>query len=136
MKKPRFHPDTDPLLMLLDAMTQGSTEGIVERQEEQGQRSFVDSDTLPANLTGQKILEDAGVKFLGPVEGDDLFQYVELPEGWKKEATDHSMWSKLLDAEGNERASIFYKAASYDRDAFCNAVTEDFKVDYTGLPKE
>lgn len=129
MKKPRYEPDTDPFFMLLDAMSRGSTDGLIERQEEQGQQSFVGSDTLPMDLgnvflpgepDGKAILEAAGVKFLGPVEGDDLFQYVELPDGWKKEATDHSMWSKLLDAEGNERASIFYKAAFYDRNAFAS----------------
>ena len=123
MKKPQYNPDADPLLMFLDAMSQGSTEGVIERQEERGQKSFVSSDTLPTEISDKdkEILEAAGVKFLDPVEGDDLFRYVELPEGWKKEATDHSMWSKLLDAEGNERASIFYKAASYDRTAFVHA---------------
>jgi len=49
---------------------------------------------------------------------DDLFTSVTLPEGWHKEATEHAMWSKLIDDQGRERASIFYKAAFYDRSAF------------------
>jgi hypothetical protein len=43
---------------------------------------------------------------------------VSLPPGWKVVPTDHSMWSDLVDAKGEKRASIFYKAAFYDRDAF------------------
>lgn len=31
--------------------------------------------------------------------------------------TEHSMWSKLIDSDGLERASVFYKAAFYDRNA-------------------
>ena len=58
-------------------------------------------------------------------EVDDLFVEVTLPAGWKKEATDHSMWSKLVDDKGRERASIFYKAAFYDRDAHIN-ITQRF----------
>jgi hypothetical protein len=43
---------------------------------------------------------------------------VKLPEGWHIKATDHSMWSNLVDDKGRNRASIFYKAAFYDREAF------------------
>lgn len=70
-----------------------------------------------SDYDAKAILEAAGVKFLGVVEGDCMFQYVELPQGWKRVATDHSMWSKLVDDKGRERASIFYKASFYDRSA-------------------
>lgn len=102
----------------------GGNPRAIERQEAEGQTSFVESDTLPIDFgmfdkgEGKTALEKAGVKFLGPVEGDALFNYVRLPSGWKKEATtDHSMWSHLLDDRGRKRASIFYKAAFYDRRA-------------------
>lgn len=62
-------------------------------------------------------MEKWGFKFHGPVEGDGLFQYVTLPDGWKKVETDHAMWSHLVDDKGRKRASIFYKAAFYDRSA-------------------
>ncbi len=107
---------------LVDAMARGRSEAILH-QEAQGQRSFVGSDTLPTDIgrhsdyDAKAILEAAGVKFLGIVEGDEMFQYVEFPLGWKKVATDHSMWSKLVDDKGRARASIFYKAAFYDRSA-------------------
>ena len=95
----------------------------IEEQEAQGQKSFVESTTLPTKIKcasggdPKAILEAAGVKFLGVVEGDSMFQYAELPLGCKKVATDHSMWSKLVDDKGHERAMIFYKAAFYDRSA-------------------
>lgn len=111
----------DGLDLLARAMATGSSSDAILGQEAAGQQSFVKSTTLPAEIRGKEILEAAGVKFLGPVEGDDLFQYVELPEGWKKEPTDHSMWSKLVDEQGRERASIFYKAAFYDRRAHASA---------------
>ena len=53
-------------------------------------------------------------------EYDDLFWNVELPKGWKIEATDHNMWNNLFDDKGRKRANFFYKAAFYDRDAFIN----------------
>ena len=53
-------------------------------------------------------------------EYDDLFYNVELPEGWHIKATDHTMWNNLFDNKGRKRASFFYKAAFYDRDAFIN----------------
>lgn len=114
--------------MLLEAMVRGSSDGLIEAQEARGQRSFVGSDTLPRD-TGHTPIDWArlGIKLLGNVDGDDLFQYVELPAGWKKQATAHSMWSKLCDEQGRERASIFYKAAFYDRGAHMHLTTR-FRV--------
>jgi hypothetical protein len=74
-------------------------------------------------------LEAAGVKFLGPVENDPIFQRVELPAGWKKEPTEHSMWSRLLDERNRARAGIFFKAAFYDRSAHL-ALTCRYSVAY------
>jgi hypothetical protein len=99
-----------------------ATPGGIEAQEAQGQQSFVASTTLPIRInTGErKDLEIFGVKFGDPV--DDLFCEAQLPEGWHKEATEHSMWSRLLDNQGRERATIFYKAAFYDRNAHISLV--------------
>lgn len=101
------------------AMTVG-TGNAIEIQEARGQTEFVNSETLPTQMgrEDQQALEQAGFKFLGAVPGDPIFQYVEMPAGWKKVATDHAMWSNLVDDKGRVRASIFYKAAFYDRDAF------------------
>jgi len=128
----------DPLAVLAYAMVMGSSVAI-EHQEAQGQRQFVESDTLPMDIRGEEraILETFGVKFLGAVPGDDAFQYVELPLGWRKTPTDHSMWSELMDEKGRKRASIFYKAAHYDRRAnlsLCHRFS--VKFDYDRLKRE
>lgn len=101
----------------MDNFLVAATPGGIEAQERQGQRHFTQSSTLPKKCIGctWEQIEQAGI-----VRGDDvddLFVRVQLPAGWKVEPTDHSMWSKLLDDRGRERASMFYKAAFYDRDA-------------------
>jgi hypothetical protein len=99
--------------------TLGGNPGAIKAQEARGQQELVNAAVLPAECSAddRTALEAAGVVFGDPVEGDDLFINVTLPEGWKKQATDHAMWSELLDAEGKVRANIFYKAAFYDRRA-------------------
>lgn len=107
------------MTLFLDAISSRGSSGSVEQQEAQGQTSFVNSETLPTDMDKEDktALESCGVKFLDKVEGDEMFQYVELPQGWKKQPTDHSMWSYLVDEQGRKRAAIFYKAAFYDRSA-------------------
>jgi hypothetical protein len=97
-----------------------ATPGGIEAQEARGQQDFVNSTTLPIkfNYGNREQFEQMGIVFGEPV--DDLFCEAQLPEGWRKEPTDHSMWSDLLDDKGRKRASIFYKAAFYDRSAFLN----------------
>lgn len=119
MRKPintaKQHLD-DPLAFLGDAMVMGPSAAI-EHQEALGQRSFVGSDTMPTEGDGKEVLESFGFKFLGPVEGDPIFQFVEMPKGWKKVPTDHSMWSYIHDEQDRKRVAVFYKAAFYDRSA-------------------
>jgi hypothetical protein len=68
---------------------------------------------------------------------DDLFWNVQLPEGWEIKATDHTMWNELLDNKGRRRASFFYKASFYDRDAFINFGTRfQVGVDHIADPNE
>lgn len=96
----------------------------IEDQEKREQQKMIAVTKLPKSfsmysgekLSVRKCYEKLGIKIVK--EYDDLFYDVELPEGWKIKATNHSMWSKLLDEKGRERASIFYKGAFYDRDAF------------------
>lgn len=98
------------------------TPGGIEAQEAQGQKTFVNSSTLPKDINDRNItrktLEDMGIVFGN--DADDLFVNVTLPAGWKKVATDHSMWSELKDEKDRKRAMIFYKAAFYDRSAHMN----------------
>ncbi len=106
--------------------TMGGNPNAIEAQEARGQQEFVNSTQLPTdvNTEDKKLLEDAGVVFGEPVKGDEMFCDANLPEGWKKQPTDHSMWSLLVDGDGKERAKIFYKAAFYDRHATIYATKE------------
>lgn len=97
--------------------------GAIEAQEAEGQRELVQSAQLPVECHAEckAKLEAAGVKFGPALPDDPLFCNAELPAGWKKVPTDHSMWSDLVDEKGEKRAAIFYKAAFYDRSAFIRA---------------
>lgn len=98
-----------------------ATPGGIQAQERAGQGAFVQAETLPKeinhprHLSAEQVYALLGIEILG--EADDLFLNVKLPEGWRKVAESHAMWSKLVDDQGRERAAIFYKAAFYDRNA-------------------
>lgn len=94
-----------------------STPGGIERQEAAGQRTLIESAMLPKEIRGatREQLTEIGFKFHADV--DDLFVTCDLPPGWAKRATHHSMHSDLIDDQGRKRARIFYKAAFYDRRA-------------------
>lgn len=96
-----------------------ATPGGIEAQEAAGQRTFVANSTLPKDCP-REALEKLGVVF--GADQDDLFVNVTLPTGWTKKATDHSMWSDLIDAKGRKRGGLFYKAAFYDRKAHMDLV--------------
>ena len=74
--------------------------------------------------------EKMGIKVVNDIA--DLFYTVELPDGWKIEPTDHSMWNNVLDDKGRIRISFFYKGA-YDRDAFSNF---NIRYSYKILPED
>jgi hypothetical protein len=94
--------------------------GGIAEQEARGQRELVGSEQLPRDgLLGadRASWEGLGLKIDETTGDDPLFCRVELPAGWKKVATDHAMWSHLVDDQGRVRGKIFYKAAFYDRSA-------------------
>ncbi len=97
-----------------DAIT-ASIPGGIEASEALGQQEVVHSQRLPKDrlMEHREALGKLGFSFGNDI--DDVFIEVKLPEGWQKKATDHSMWSDLLDEKGRKRAGIFYKAAFYDR---------------------
>lgn len=92
----------------------------IERQEASGQARAVQQQALPINGTFRErhIYERLG--FVFGDNRDNLFVNVTFPEGWSLKATDHSMWSDLLDDQGRKRGGMFYKAAFYDEDASIN----------------
>ena len=108
----------DPTKLGIAGIFMATPEAIVA-SEYAGQRELQTASQLPKyhpdDPKDGKILTSWGVKFLGPVKGDELFVNVQLPKGWTIKPTTHSMYSDLLDENGYKRASIGYKAAFYDR---------------------
>ncbi|MFF3928610.1 hypothetical protein [Streptomyces hirsutus] len=104
------------------ALATGDTNAIIESQERAGQAQLVHSDQLPTEIQAYcgstAELEALGFSFGEPTDRDPLFRPATLPEGWKREASDHDMWSYLVDELGRRRVAVFYKAAFYDRRAF------------------
>lgn len=104
----------------------GGNPNAIEMQEIEGQKELIASLQLPRKCNYPKGLNACdqyhkmGIQVFTSSKGDDLFMGVKLPDGWRKEATDHPMWSDLIDCNGRIRANIFYKAAFYDRDSFVN----------------
>jgi hypothetical protein len=105
----------DPLERMLIAMTPGG----IEASEAAGQKELVNSSVVPTNLlrSTKADYEALGFVFGDVVVGDELFQEVQLPEGWTRKGSDHDMWSYICDESGKERVAVFYKAAFYDRKA-------------------
>lgn len=117
-RSPRVPDDLDMMLVLADGLGGGNGSAAIEASERRGQQEFVNSDVIPAEVN----VSDAELTALGfvlgdQVEGDRLFRYAKLPEGWKRQATDHAMGSYIVDELGRRRVSVFYKAAFYDRSA-------------------
>lgn len=121
----------------------------IENQEKRGQQMVVEYRRLPkatnscSNIRPKRDdfeftkaqYEKMGIKIIG--EYDDLFWDVQLPNGWEIKATTHTMWNDLIDDKGRKRASFFYKAAFYDRDAFINFNTRyTTRVDHTANSEE
>lgn len=78
--------------------------------------AIIDEQEANNQLT-RKALEGWGFKFGDVCTGDPMFIEVELPEGWERKPSEHSMWSYIVDDQGRERIGVFYKAAFYDRKA-------------------
>jgi hypothetical protein len=96
----------------------GDASAAIEAQERAGQTQLVHSDRLPTDLRSpREEFEAVGFAFGEPDSRDPMFAPATLPDGWKREGSDHAMWSYILDQYGRRRASIFYKAAFYDRSA-------------------
>lgn len=123
--KPRDNSKLDPSVRLLDAMVRG-VDPSIEDEEARGQRELVHSESIPAKMRSEGMmwseevkekLEELGFE-VGEIDASDpWFRSCKLPQGWKREGSDHPMWSYIVDERGFRRISIFYNAAFYDRDA-------------------
>ena len=59
-----------------------------------------------------------GIKVLGDLRDDPIFQEVELPEGWEIKPAEGMNSAKLLDQRGYTRAFIFYDPSLVSREAY------------------
>jgi hypothetical protein len=108
----RQYPPGHPALILGDGYGQQ-----IEAMEAEGQQQLVMSDRLPTDIDNRAAFEALGFTFGDPDPSDPMFMPATLPQGWKREGSDHAMWSYIVDEHGRKRVSIFYKAAYYDRSA-------------------
>ncbi len=114
-----------------------SMKGGVELQEAAGQRDFTRCATkLPIRGTisspeKKQQWEAVGFVFGEPIPAGriPLFVACLFPPGWSLKATDHSMWSNVVDDQGRPRASVFYKAAFYDTDAHTFGLSKRYVTD-------
>lgn len=140
MKKPRNttqEANDNPLAMLCEAVLFGGSNAI-EMSEQCGQDELVNSTALPSQLLHAhegtaELLLSWGFEFGEPFEDDKLFRPANLPDGWSKQASDHAMWSHVVDDRGRKRVAVFYKAAFYDRKAHMR-VEPRYRVDYADPP--
>lgn len=132
----RMKDPADQLGFLAESMVTGSASVPIERMERDGQRQLVNSDRLPSRINApgrpqaeaRAEFEALGFTFGDPDPDDPMFMSATLPEGWKREGSDHAMWSYLLDTAGRQRVGIFYKAAFYDRSAHMHLIGLDWYV--------
>ncbi len=106
----------------------GRDPDFIEQQEARGQQEAVVSESLPSDIRGRHNWEKLGFTFGKPFPDDYMFCPATLPPGWKKVATDHSMWTNIVDPAGNVRGMFFYKAAFYDRSAHLCAPLARFEI--------
>lgn len=115
-----------PLVVLAESLATGNGSAVIEAMEAHGQTELVNSDRLPVDATGgDEPYLALGFTFGPPDPADPLFRYATLPPGWKRQPSDHPMWSYIVDECGHRRIAIFYKATFYDRRAFMRPETTD-----------
>jgi hypothetical protein len=115
-------------LILLEGMIVGGSQAILN-QEARGAAAAREAKHIPKNRSG---ITDEQLKALGfdlTGEGDDLFDGAVFPEGWAIESDREDPRHMVFkDEKGRVRASMFYKAAFYDRYANCSFRTR-YRID-------
>ena len=121
--------------LLLSAMSGIDTNTSINNIERKGRDNILNKTQLPiyANTINGKYYsfekentkeavrekyKEIGIEIIN--EENDLFYNVKLPKNLKLKSSESNYWTYLINNEGKELASIFYKAVFYDRDAFIN----------------
>ena len=110
-----------------DVGSMGNPSAYITDMEAAGQHQLVNSDQLPTEAPWER-LQELGFKRGEVVSGDPLFTHCTLPEGWRREGTDHAMHGSILDERGVKRVGVFYKAAFYDRRADAHVINVGFSL--------
>lgn len=118
---------------LLISAINGNSNTTIENIEKKGRDKILDKIQLPIyglHINGKvfdreetkeivaKKYKELGIEIIN--EENDLFYNVKLPYNIKLNGSESVYWTYLVDENGKELASIFYKAVFYDRDAFIN----------------
>jgi hypothetical protein len=120
---------TTTLLLLTATMGPAAAAAEAAAQDKAGQRHLVNSNRLPADLAGREADHRTIGLILGPVDPrDPLFRTVTLPAGWTRRASDHDLWSHLVDQHGRRRIAMYYRAATGHRAAHATIQSVDAYV--------
>ena len=109
--------EQEPMRAIAAMAFGGGAGQFIENQEAEGQRQLVEGISFPTKGEQDEALIAMGFDLGDPYPSDPMFRDAKLPQGWKKQASDHSMWSYIVDEKGRKRVAVFYKAAFYDRSA-------------------
>jgi len=107
----------DPSAFIHDMEARGQQEVAAAMGTRLPSAGTVKYDSHEEEHPDKEILMALGFSFGAIMEDDPLWVEAKLPDGWSVQSTEHSMTSHVLDEKGRARASIFYKAAFYDRKA-------------------
>ena len=124
--KNRYTPGTD-ISEVSDGMTPtGLTSKQLVSLEEEAQRNVAEAEewrlaremnyVRGESARGSDSREELEAMGFTILQEGDLFYITTPPEGWTK--TTQGFWTSVCDEEGNERISMFFKGAVYDRRAF------------------
>lgn len=128
-----YTPKNDPVPRTSSGFPVASA---VVAQENRGAQEVVASEEIPKDHPADDV-KKLGIVILGPSDENPLFVKAQLPSGWKKvRNTQDYRTIDVLDENGNRRAYMWYKAASYDSFAYMIIrrrfeVQHRFNKDYT-----
>lgn len=123
--------ELEGLMMLFRAMS--GEKNVIENMEFEGQQRAIQNTMMAKEMIpSREVWENLGFTFVD-TDYDDVLCEATLPEGWSIKATEHSMWSDIIDGNGMKRGSMFYKSSFWDRNAHMNlSCRYGVCIDYIG----
>jgi len=106
---------------------------MINSQDVRCQRKLVRLPTEANEEDATRFYGAMGINVLRMPKCDDILLDAELPAGWRVKATDHSMWSEIIDSNGRKRISVFHKNSVMERSAYADIIRR-YGVDF--LPNQ